>query len=295
MKAGRFMVRMSRWMARSLHELAARFERWSGAASTPPPAAPPLPDSTMQALAERFPGAPEHWLRLVASRLGPSALSATVGTPRAAEGPRMPQASPAPTRFPRPAPARRWPIAFGFGRKPRGGRQETQAGPDFVPVETRELPGFDAAASAPASSNPAFPGFSDPDSNGGPGFEPAWRRQRFTPEFPSAERGPRSDALRFAAPATSTPRAPLALPRDATVHDQSPPAFAGPPALPATGSAFAPIGGEWRSGYEVRQPGELRNIWPELPPSDHSVPDAQPLHADEEAIRLEQMVARWSA
>lgn len=282
-------------MARSLHELAARFERWSGAASTPPPAAPPLPDPTMQALAERFPGAPEHWLRLVASRMGQSAIGATVGTARPAEAPRAAPASPAPTRFPRPAPTRRWPISFGFGRKSRGSRDEPLTDPALVEGGARVAEGFEAPASSPAIGAPVFPAADHSGQLGSQDFDTPWRKQRFTPEFPSAGKGSRTDSLHFASPTSSPPRAALSLSRDGFASEQHQPAFAGPPALPPSGADFAPIGGEWRSGYEVRQPGELRNIWPTLPPSDHALPDAQPLHADEEAIRLEQMVARWSA
>jgi len=282
-------------MARSLHELAARIERWSGAASTPPPAAPPLPDPTMQALSERFPGAPEHWLRLVASRMGQSAIGAAVGSARTAETTRAAPTPPAPGRVPRPAPPRPWPIPLGFGRKPRGPPGQPPAAARSPPRRTPQVHGFEAPAPGPAIGTPAFPAADHPGHFGGQDFDPPRRKQRFAPEFPSAGKGSRVDTLQFAAPVSSSPRAALALPRDGLGQEQAQPAFAGPPALPPSGSEFAPIGGEWRSGYEVRQPGERRNIWPTPPPSDHALPDAQPLHADEEASRLEQMVARWSA
>jgi hypothetical protein len=90
-------------------------------------------------------------------------------------------------------------------------------------------------------------------------------------------------------------RAELALMQDNLTAGARYPAQAPQRGDPALRPGFSAIGGDWRSGYEIRQPDELRNIWPTLPPSELSIPDAQPLLPDEDAIRLEQMVARWSA
>lgn len=296
-------------MARSLHELAARIERWSGAASTPPPVAPPLPDPSLQALAERFPGAPEHWLRLVASRMGMGAIGAVTGAsnppaqPRRANPPMRPRES-----FPAAEQQRRRSLPFGFGRPKRG-----QADPNRAAATPPDRP---ATPFVQGEAEPRAPDrFADPSSppvSYGPTFAANHRDQRFEPEFPSAGRvtlqaptepdhtaaRERSGAIiRF--PEIAPPRARDSASLLTTEPSTAPrfPAFADgkPQPGPSGERAFAPIGGALRSGYEVRQPGELHNIWPELPPSDLTIPDAQPMLPDEEAIRLEQMVARWSA
>ena len=67
------MTTITRWLARHLHGLARRIEQWAG-----PKPAPQKPnkvnlaphDPELVALAERYPGAPEHWLREVAAHLG---------------------------------------------------------------------------------------------------------------------------------------------------------------------------------------------------------------------------------
>lgn len=294
MKAGRFIVRISRWMARSLHELAARIERWSGAASTPPPAAPPLPDPAMQALAERFPGAPEHWLRLVAGRMGIGAASAATGSSRPPQARRLsvPQDSIA---FPSPAGAPRSNRLLGSG-KDRNLRSawarfidrtpDRRAPADWPEPERLERP--------PAESAPPVSGAAHVEPIG---FAPNRSEQRPDPEFPVG--APEHALAQVHFPDFAANRTRPVQSRPALGLARSP-AFPGIPETtpdkpPSDAGGFAPLGGEWRSGYEVRQPGELHNIWPELPPRDLVIPDAQPLLPDEEAIRLEQMVARWSA
>lgn len=284
-------------MARSLHELAARIERWSGAASTPPPAAPPLPDPTMQALAERFPGAPEHWLRMVASRmgLGPIETAGSANNP-AAQSRRMDTAQPR-SLFPQQPLMRRPAQGPDFPAPQLAGAEAPRfpAPVDLGSAEAATLRLIGANQSAPLEharfaaplrtdrSEPSFPRddssrshvqgqIESVDSTSDPAPAPRFpddapRHSRFSPRFAQAETTP---AARF-------------------------PELAAALADPADRQDFTALGGEWEEGYEIRQPAELRSIWPALPVSDSAVPDALPLPPDEELIRLEQMVARWSA
>ena len=68
MPRAKLMLRLTRWLARQLHGLAAKIENLSG----PKRRAhiPVLRDPELVALAERYPGAPEHWLREIAAHLG---------------------------------------------------------------------------------------------------------------------------------------------------------------------------------------------------------------------------------
>jgi hypothetical protein len=260
-------------------------------------------------LAERFPGAPEHWLRLVASRMGMGAIGAVTGASNPPAQPR--RANPPPRSrgsFPAAEPKRRWSLPFGSGRTQRAHADPVRTA--ATPPDRSAAPFSQSEAEPKVPDRPADPG--GPAFDEGPRFAAIHRDPRFEPAFPSAGRlAPQTQTdpdhaatreragaiIRF--PDITPPRIrdgaslttaePSAAPRF--------PAFADGKAQSGPGAqrAFAPIGGAWRSGYEVRQPGELHNIWPELPPSELTIPEAQPMLPDEEAIRLEQMVARWSA
>jgi hypothetical protein len=296
MRVGRFIVRISRWMARSLHGLAARIERWSGAASTPPPVAPPLHDPALHVLAERFPNAPEHWLRMVASRIGIGGASTVHATrPALQSRPSAPRMAP---RFPEGQPGRHR-NSLDLPAPPSGNPRDTGVAGQR-PNATASAPTGQASppvsASSPASRNPNRFAYGQRGSRPAPVFI-----ERASPERPepssATEAGTRNDGhqmVRFPDPSVQRTQAdPIAA------SGPSPfPAYSNEPARQRHGDSncrFAPLGGEWRSGYEARQPGELTNIWPELPPFEPAIPDAQPLLPDEDAIRLEQMVARWSA
>ncbi len=71
MQPRQLLLSITRWLAWQLRAMAARIESWSvlpraGGHHRPAPAI----DPELAALAERYPGAPEHWLREIAAHLG---------------------------------------------------------------------------------------------------------------------------------------------------------------------------------------------------------------------------------
>lgn len=98
MKRGRILLRLTRLLARCLQWMSVRIEAWGGGDAVPA-SATAATDPVMARLAERFPGAPEQWLRAIADRLGVTAV-VTGDATAAAVGQMSPDVEPAGPRRP---------------------------------------------------------------------------------------------------------------------------------------------------------------------------------------------------
>jgi hypothetical protein len=323
MAGGRFMQRITRWMARRLHGLAARFERLGGAGGTAPMPAPRDPE--LLALAERYPGAPEHWLRLIAAHVGPAGAAAQA-LPPVSQSPRRPARNE--MHWPQslsPTPPVRAAQSAG-GNASRAAHRPRLAVPAQSSSPRRgELPAFSGPAGALAGHGQpgAAPGpigriaqrlFSRP---GPAGRTDSWWARETRQDRPSAVAEPQG-------------MAPLPLPTHTPVwlgeNSPAPPSFdsfdpqphaaapaaTGPwlelpaapqpsqhaldPAITPRGSPpFTPIGREPEVMRFDTFSGSPRHPWPVLPPSELGAADAEPTPPDDVRFRHEQMVSQWNA
>lgn len=283
-----------------------------GVAATPYRAAP----ARMAALRQRYPGAPDHWLELLARRtnLGEEpagALSARAPTDRRAEerpdfGPtehvdRMdPPRTAAPPPPPRPAP--RFPVpvkqrrAVVHPHRTDRAVRPTAEAPGAATRAVRPVLNFAAARMGnpivnllrrrPAAGRPAEPsiifdqGPPRGDRHAGPEPEPRPQRERHD-HFPSLDRHSRRDA-------EWTP--PHESPRPIPDPSQHWPEF----------RYSAPPGPSWPTPGSPRMRPDPRfaapdNRWPELPPFLDESTSGGSRASDEAALLAEQMGGKWSA
>ncbi len=328
MAGSRFMGRITRWLARRLHGLAARFDRLGGTGNSAPLPAPPDPE--LLALAARYPGAPEHWLQAIAAHLGPTLagqISASADeSPRRSARPQLhwpaalSQTPPVRAAHPGGGDAsravHRTRLAVPARSSPRrGGLPATT--PPIGSTTDHGSPGRDRSAPGPIGriAQRLFmrsPGPS-PDSRGASVVPQTPVAPRGAEHFPAAIQPERSvdtawlggeplaqaDPISFAPlqadPAASGPSAStgpwLELPASTR---GSPSAFE--PAMPAhPRQRFTPIGREPELVRFETFSGSPGLPWPALPPSDLGTADAEPTPPEDARFRHEQMVSQWNA
>ena len=290
MRPGQILTRLSRWLARRLAGLAGRLETFAG---TPNNTAR-IDAAVLAALAERFPGAPEHWLRAVAAHL-PSAAAISAAVPSLSARPpaRVAPARPAlgPAFGPSPVPVR--PVPHPTSPPPRVRPTDRPVASTQGPrrdglLLPRRWPRFDAALAflrpvgsrSVKAANDAAPDAREARSPISRLPAPPERRE---PPAEFEQWGSRSERY-----VTEIPQWP-GLP----ATDRPAPAFLTGADQPRRAD-FMPIGDQ-ASGCCAERPIMPKNSrWPALPAAPG---DAEPwsLSPDEALLRLEQMVGRWSA
>lgn len=340
MRSRRFLIRIARWFARVLSGIADRID-WTVINPAPGPA---RPDQALAALAERFPGAPEHWLRAVAARMPASSapdrlqqLGHLPARPPARAVPARPDPVPVPTA-PHPAlPSHRvgpaqvlrrqvaarhnrarlllpglWRrLQVPFNLLARGQLRSPRSDPEFIGEVSAasQVAISKAIPSAPHSrpeqrqqllfGSPA----NDDATKSVPGYPEPWFgtlrefEEWFAAHFgraPPAE--PSLIPTAYSMPADEPHNAAMWSPI-APVETRAWSKF------PEAGQArqrppFVAIGEE-QPGLWPHRPAIRANFattqWPELPPSDAFIADAEPAPASHDALRYEQTVGRWSA
>ena len=340
MRRGRFLTRIARWIARVLSGMANRIDR----TRISPAPGPARPDQALAALAERFPGAPEHWLRAVAARMPvpsatdrPQQLGHLPARPPARAVPARPDPVPAltaphpalPSHRVRPAQVLRQQIAarrsharlllpglwrrlqVPFNLLARGQLRSLRPDPAFIgeaPAASLH-PTSEAIPSAPQSrheqrqqllfGSPA----NDDAAKSGPGYPEPW--------FDTQSEFEEWVASRFGRALPTDPSlmpSAYSMPADEPHHAAMWPTIAPVETrdwsqFPEAGQArqrpaFVAIGDErpglWHQRSAIRTPFAVTQ-WPELPPSDAFIADAEPSPTSHDALRYEQTVGRWSA
>ena len=327
----RFMARITRWMARRLHGLAARFERLGGVTG---PAAPPAPrDPEMLALAERYPGAPEHWLRLIADHVGVAGSAVQAAEPISQPPRRAPRnqvhwPQSLPSTPPQTPPVRA--AHSAGGNASRTAHRPRLAVPAHLSSPRRgELPAYTGWAGARHSLGEpsAAPGpigrlaqrlFTQPgpvnrqelwwagttddpirQDRANPAEAPhriaSLARPTHTPAW-LGEDSPAPPTLNNVDPQTQAAVPTAISPWPELPAASQPPQPAVDPAITPRGSQpFTPIGREPEVMRFDTFADSPRHPWPALPPSELGAADAQPTPPDDTRFRREQMVSQWNA
>ena len=343
MRSGRFLTKVARWIARVLSGMANRIDR--------PNVAPAVgmagPDQALAALAKRFPGAPEHWLRALAARMPPPGaeahhqpseqLSARPPTRAVSAGhdavPKLIASHPAP-RSHRVRPVRLWRkqsaarrssaqlLLPGLWRRLQVQLNLLAHGQLRTPRQAAPLIGTAAAAVRAISiapPNPTGPSLPEPRPDLLFGTSANDEGTRSVSGYPapwfSTQSGldgadvtpctwfdqalpidPVQLPSTFGLPAADqnyTELWPVIAPTEVRAANQFPAV-----SLTRQRPAFVAIGNEPHGTAQHRHTHQTvyaATHWPDLPPSDAFIADAEPSPAAQDALRFEQMVGRWSA
>ena len=345
MRNGRFLTKVARWIARVLSGMANRIDRPNVA----PAAGMAGPDQALAALTIRFPGAPEHWLRVLAERMPPPdavanhQLSEQIPArppTRAVSArhdaiPKSIASHPAPHSH-RVRPVRLWRkqssarrsserlllpglwrrmqvqfnlLAHGQMPSPRPSAPLIGSA-DVAPAvrATSIIPPNSAEPSPPEQRHELMFGRSG-DGAGArsvAGYPEPWFSEQSGLDGAGVavaalfDQGLPINSVQlpaiFAMPAgeQNFPEVwPTMAPAEVRAASQFP-----APGRAGQRPVFVAIGDEQFGAAQHRrthQTGYAATLWPDLPPSDAFIADAEPSPAAHDALRFEQMVGRWSA
>ncbi len=259
----------------------------------------------MAALRARYPGAPEHWLELLARRTTLADGGTAPGyRPEREARPDLPRpgfGAAEPATHPAARPALRFPIAQS--------RARVVARPGVAGAAAR--PGAEAARPAPRPTRPlltfAVAHVRNPIANLLRGRSPKERAE--TPRFPVDDRMPPPDRAGDDPAGRDAPREHLTIFPGPASRAAQPPEWIGPPNAPRApdlGPSWpefrysAPPGPSWPgSAPRAERPSPrfagADDRWPELPPFLDEAGAAVQRATDEVALLAEQIGGTWSA